>query len=115
MTVRDLSQRLTEEEFGEWLAYDSISPIGGNRIDILAAQICSVIANVNRNQKKKPSPYTIKDFLLFQEKEEKKKQTPEEALSILKAVARTQKRKSKKRKAENGQQGRSDRKTNRPA
>jgi hypothetical protein len=33
-------------------------------LDLNIANLCSVIANSNRDRKKKPQPFTISDFLL---------------------------------------------------
>ncbi len=49
-----------------------------------AALICSVLANINRDSKKKPSPFQPKDFMPTEVKE-KKAQTPEQVAETLKA------------------------------
>lgn len=50
--------------------------------DIRTARLCSIIANVNRDPKKKPRPYTEKDFM----PREKKKMTVEQMEIMLKGI-----------------------------
>jgi len=38
-TVSELKSRMTVDEFASWVAFDNIRPIGGDRVDILLAQI----------------------------------------------------------------------------
>lgn len=58
-----MGQRLSALEFEEWLAYNAIDPIGLERADAAAGIVASVIANVNRDPKKKPDPFTAADFM----------------------------------------------------
>lgn len=51
-------------EFAEWLAYDRLEPIGDRRGDFQAALIARTIAEVNRDEKARQSPFTIDDFVL---------------------------------------------------
>ena len=51
------------------------------------ALLCAVIANCNRDKKKKPSPYKPADFM----PKEQKTQTPEQMLKIMKGLAAGQK------------------------
>ena len=54
------------------MAYYRLEPFGGKRDEIHAAMIAMVIANANRDEKKKPNPFTIEDFLLnFDEEEDR--------------------------------------------
>jgi len=55
------------------------------RSDYQAALICCVLANINRDKKKKPTPYKVDDFMP-KVVEEKKKQTPEEQFTIVKML-----------------------------
>ena len=83
MTVADLSERLSEEELTYWMAYNLISPFGDFRQDVAGAQICAVLANINRDKKKRPNPYEIRDFLPFNPRKQQKKQTVEEMKEVL--------------------------------
>jgi len=49
-------------EFAEYRAYFSIEPFPELRADIRTGQLCAVIANVDRNPKKHPKPFTTEDF-----------------------------------------------------
>lgn len=60
----------------------------GQKLDNLrTARICAVIANVNRNPKKKRSPFTESDFMPV-EKKKKKKQSPEDMLNTFKMLTK---------------------------
>lgn len=78
MTVRELTTRMDLDEFQAWRVYDAMWPIGAERADRQAALISSVIANVNRNPKTKPDPFTIDDFDLYREKPATRQLTREE-------------------------------------
>ena len=55
------------------------------RSDQQAALICCVLANINRDKKKKPKPFTVDDFMpkLVGKKE---KQTPQQQFEIVKLL-----------------------------
>lgn len=55
---------MSAHEFNQWHAFYSIDPWGGYRQDINSANICSVIANINRGEN--TQPYALEDFTLFQ-------------------------------------------------
>ena len=65
------------------MAFYRISPFGAYRNDLNSAQICSVIANVNRNPKKQKKPFSVHDFVLNFAPKAAKKQSVEELKSIL--------------------------------
>jgi hypothetical protein len=64
------------------MAYDALDPIGGQRIDLLFAMLCQVVANSSGNLK---SPADVKNFI---PKWEDSYLTDEEELSRMKAAAR---------------------------
>lgn len=47
----------------EWFDYARLEPFGEERGDSRAAMICAMIANVNRDPKKKATPYSVSDFM----------------------------------------------------
>lgn len=55
---------MPQAEFVEWVAYSRIEPFGEERADWRAALVASVIAEVNRNTKKRKRAFAPKDFLL---------------------------------------------------
>lgn len=56
--------RIPSRLLSEWMAFDLIEPFGERRADLRAAQIVTMIANVNRDEKKQKEPYRIEDFVL---------------------------------------------------
>lgn len=59
-------------ELGEWMALEVLSPSGESRADLRMAIIASTIANVNRDPKKRPKPYSAREFMPFIEQDEPK-------------------------------------------
>ncbi|MFI5223667.1 MAG: DUF4035 domain-containing protein [Nitrospirales bacterium] len=55
---------LTARQFHEWIAYAELEPFDEERADMRVAMLASVLANVNRDSKKKKEPYKIEDFML---------------------------------------------------
>jgi hypothetical protein len=51
-------------EFQEWRILEEIEPWGDRRLDILFAQLVTLIANVNRDTKRRPDPFSVTDFKL---------------------------------------------------
>lgn len=47
----------------EWKAFYQLEPFGEWREDLRAAKICAIIANVNRDEKRKPKPFSPADFM----------------------------------------------------
>ncbi len=64
MTVRELLQRIDSKELSEWIAYDTVEPIGAVRTDLAAGIISSTIANCHRG--KNTQAFTPKDFMPLQ-------------------------------------------------
>jgi hypothetical protein len=48
MTVRDLEETMDTTELNEWAALAKVEPIGLERIEVLLAQLCSLVFNANR-------------------------------------------------------------------
>lgn len=62
------------------MAYYDIEPFGEFRAELRNGEVCSVLANINRDVKKQPDPFEPLDFMYFVERPEKKEaeQTPEQ-------------------------------------
>lgn len=45
-----------------------MEPVGASWENVLFAMLGSLIANTNRDPKKKPQPFTLEDFMLLKEK-----------------------------------------------
>ena len=52
-------------ELGGWLALHRISPWGEDRADLRAGIVASVIANVNRDPKRRAAAYKPVDFMPY--------------------------------------------------
>lgn len=63
MTVAELLSRISSRELTEWMALDAIEPVGDRRLDVLAAIQMALIANINRDRKKRKKPYSAEDFM----------------------------------------------------
>jgi len=90
-TVRELEITITENELVEWMAFYQIDPFGEWREDLRNAQLCALLAEINRDRKKKSSPYKIADFMLFMPP--KKKQSAEELKAALMQLVKSKKEK----------------------
>lgn len=55
---------MPQSEWPYWIAFYRLEPFGGDVQDTQLAQLCAVLANVNRNPKQKPQPFKVTDFKL---------------------------------------------------
>jgi len=63
--------RLSSRQIAEWIAYDQVEPVSlGIRIDAGAAMVAHVLANINRDSKKRSRPFTLDEFLMRWDAEE---------------------------------------------
>lgn len=62
MTLAELGERMSAREFLDWQTFDSLEPIGGERIDLAAGIIASTIANASRDAKR-TKPFKPADFM----------------------------------------------------
>lgn len=51
-------------EYAEWMALEQLDPWGDRRADWHTALICSTLANMFRDPKKRSQPFEPKEFLL---------------------------------------------------
>lgn len=65
-TVGELLDTISYPELLQWRDFLQIEPEPEWRADARAANICSTIANVNRDPKKKSEPFQPKDFMMFE-------------------------------------------------
>ena len=54
---------MSSAEFTDWVAYAQIEPFGQVRADLRAGLVASVIAEVYRDPKHRPEPFTPADFM----------------------------------------------------
>lgn len=62
MTVRELLARIDSRELTEWMAFYELEPWGTGIDDHRAGEVAAVVANVNRDPKKRRQPYKSTDF-----------------------------------------------------
>ena len=72
-TVRELLCRLTARELREWELYYSLEPFGEQRADMRAALIAMTTAQVMGG--KKAQKLKLRDFMLYPEPQQEKKQS----------------------------------------
>lgn len=87
--LRELMQRINSRDFALYLAYMKVEPFGPLVDDMRYAGLVSLLANVNRDSKKKPTPYAMEQFM-FSETEKKAKIYPpkSEVIKKIKAFAK---------------------------
>lgn len=57
-------EHISSREFAEWMAFMRLEPFGEIRADVRHAALSALIANVNRDRKRKAQPYKPADFML---------------------------------------------------
>lgn len=62
MSVKRCMREIDSQEFAEWMAYSLYEPFGPEREDQRAGMVAALIANVNRDEKKRSEPYDVEDF-----------------------------------------------------
>lgn len=80
MTVRGMLARMDSRELAEWMAYHNVEPFGYERDDLSRGIIASVIANANRDAKRRPRPYRPSEFMPFSEPAPEPEQSPEKQM-----------------------------------
>ena len=88
MTVRELLARIDSRELTEWAAYYELEPWGTEVEDYRIASVQAMMANINRDPKKKSTPFTPDDFMPKREQPEIEEQAWEEQADILAAWAK---------------------------
>ena len=76
---------MTSAELTEWIADNSIEPIGPERSDLAAGIIAATVANCHRNPKTRPRPFEAQDFMAFTEK--RVKMSTVEMISAMRGLA----------------------------
>lgn len=55
---------MTAHDLQEWQAYLRAEPLSADRTEVMLAQLAALTANINRDSKKKPDPYTVREFMI---------------------------------------------------
>jgi hypothetical protein len=71
-------ERMSSKTFQEWQRYFNIEPFGEYRAELRHGQQMALTANMNRDSKQKPEPYTPWDFMNFTDRPPEPKLTDEE-------------------------------------
>lgn len=88
-----LLAEMSAEQFDEWTAFYLLEPWGEQRTEEMIAILCSIVANANRDPKKRSKPFTQADFMPKREwKPAKQKQSVEVMKQKLVAIAQSAKK-----------------------
>ena len=79
---------ITSSQLAGWMAYAAIEPFGEYRSELRHGQQMALQANINRDSKRKPQPYTPAEFMNFVDspEEERSEPTPEEIEAKLERI-----------------------------
>lgn len=56
-------REMSREELSEWMAFSQLEPFGSWFQEYLSSVVASVVAEVNRNRKKRGRPFTPREFM----------------------------------------------------
>lgn len=62
-THEELLDSMSGRELAEWMAFYQVEPFGDVRGDLQAGIVASTLANIHRDQKKRPKPYGPEEFM----------------------------------------------------
>lgn len=75
----------------EWAEYDRLEPFGSWRDNWHMAVLCSLIANVNRDPKKRREPFSPADFM-FTDPETRRERSDSQTVAMFDLLAQASKR-----------------------
>jgi hypothetical protein len=78
-----LLEEMSAEAWVLWQLYYDLDPWGEERADLRSGMIAAMIAETNRDKKKRRKPYTPKEFMPEFDRPAPQPQTPEEQAAIL--------------------------------
>lgn len=82
MSVARAQREMSSSEFTEWRAFYELEPFGDWRADLRVARLTQITAEVNRDSKKRPEPYEVRDFMWDPEPKKTKRQSHEYIASM---------------------------------
>lgn len=94
---------IPREELTEWMAFWQLEPFGSSFEEYQAALVASVIAEVNRNKKKRGRPFSPSEFMSDWGKEEKAEASAESMFAFVQRVQAELEVRAGKRAAEDVQ------------
>jgi len=78
-----LLRSISSYELSEWREYYKLEPFGENTQIIQNGIIATILAESNRDRKKRKKPFTLEDFVPTFDKPEKEKQNWEDQLEFV--------------------------------
>jgi hypothetical protein len=66
--VAEIEHGMSGAEFEEWQEFERMEWFGDRRADLRMATLAALLANINRDSKKRPQPYSARDFMPFEER-----------------------------------------------
>jgi hypothetical protein len=84
-TVEELLETLSATELADWAAFYAIEPWGSEAAFLRTGIVTALIANTNRDSKRKPEPFVPSDFMPdFTGKRKRDKLDPKKVRNLLK-------------------------------
>jgi hypothetical protein len=69
-------------DYLELQEFYAVEPWGVAVQDAMQANLASIMANVNRDSKKRPTPYALSDFLIFGDPQQERHAAPEDPVRV---------------------------------
>ncbi len=88
VNVDAMLRQITFPQLREWIAFEELEPFGEMRDDYRMANMMQLTANMHRDTKKHPEPYTLSDFLFKFDKEAEEQVKPRQSVEEQKRIAR---------------------------
>lgn len=64
-TVSELTATLQADELAAWMAFNDLSPLSDERLDLLVAKLCLTVCQAQGMKKASGGQFVLGDFLLF--------------------------------------------------
>ena len=93
---------MSSAEFAEWAAFARLEPFGPARADLRMANIMALLAEINRDRKKRGKPFSPAEFMFEFDPDAQKKDDPSPADVYAKVRAWAAAMGAQKGKAESG-------------
>jgi hypothetical protein len=77
MDVDAMLREIGSRQLHEWLSFGNLEGFGEKRADMRMGIVASLVANVNRDPKRKPSPFKPTDFIPKLKEDEARQQESE--------------------------------------
>jgi hypothetical protein len=86
VNVDKMLSEISFRQLLEWETFSQLEPFDEERADVRSAHIVSMIANTNRNPKKRSKPWPLEDFIIpFGDSEKREK--PRKSWQHMKMIA----------------------------